>query len=202
LTNSGRTVEQTDMANFWNLNYPAVWNSAVRTISNAHLTNISDSSRLFAMTTTAMADAIITSWDSKVRFVFWRPITAIREGDNDGNPKTVGDPTWLPFINTPAYPDYTSGANNIAGAASRALSLFFGTDDFEFTVTTTNTGPTSLDTRSFTSFSQARDEVVNARILEGIHFRFADEKARKQAEHIAQWGHAHYFRPVGDTGAR
>jgi len=146
-----------------------------------------------------MADALITAWDSKIHFVYWRPITAIQEGNNDGNPRTAGDPNWLPFIATPAYPDYTSGANNVTAAATRALSLFFGTDDFAFTVTTTNTGPTILDTRPFTSFSQARDEVVEARILEGIHFRFADEKARKQGEHIAQWAHAHYFRPVAAT---
>lgn len=198
-TNSGRTTDQTDLANFWNLNYVVVWNTVLRTISNANVSNISDSSRLFAMAETAMADALITSWDSKVHFVYWRPITGIREGDNDGNPKTEGDASWLPLVATPAYPDYTSGANNITGAATRSLSLFFGTDEFAFTVTTTNTGPTTLDTRPYTSFSQVRDEVVNARIWEGIHFRFADKSARKQGEHVAQWTHAHYFRPVDDS---
>jgi len=199
LTGSGRTADQTDMANFWNLNYFLVWNTVVRDISSAHVTNISDNSRLFAMAETSMADALITAWDNKIYYVNWRPITAIREGDTDGNPQTVADPTWLPFINTPAYPDYTSGANNVSAAGSRALSLFFGTDDFSFTVTTTNPGPTIMDTRSFTSFSQAREEVVEARILQGIHWRFSDVKARKQGEQIAQWAHAHFFRPRGNV---
>src|SRR4029079_2232894 len=116
------------------------------------------------------ADSAITSWDSKITFLTWRPITAIREGDNDGNSKTEGDPTWSPFIPTPPYPDYTSGANNLTAAATRSLALFFGTNEMNFTITTTNPGPTIQDTRSFTKFSDVQDEVVLARILEGIHF--------------------------------
>ena len=64
-----------------------------------------------ALGTLAIADAFITSWDSKKHYNYWRPITAIREGENDGNPRTEGDPQWQPFLNTPNYPDYTSGAN-------------------------------------------------------------------------------------------
>lgn len=145
-----------------------------------------------------MADAAITAWDSKITFVFWRPITAIREGDNDGNPQTAGDPTWSPLIATPPYPDYTSGANNLTAAATRSLALFFGTDEMNFSVTTTNPGPTVQDTRDFTSFSAVQLEVVNARIYEGIHFRFADEAARKQGRQVAQWAHSHYLRPLGE----
>ena len=96
--------------------------------------NIGDNARLLALGTLAIADAVITAWDSKIHFVFWRPITAIQEGDNDGNPPTVGDPTWQPLLNTPHYPDYTSGFNNVAGALTRTLALFFGTDDMTFTV--------------------------------------------------------------------
>ena len=82
----------------------------------------------------ATADAVITSWDSKKFYAFWRPVTAIQEGDNDGNPATVGDPAWQPLINTPNYPDYTSGANNVIAAMTRTLELFFGTDmTFEVT---------------------------------------------------------------------
>jgi hypothetical protein len=198
LTGSSRTAAQTELANFWNLNYPAVWNRATRDISIAHVNNVSDSSRLFALATMSMADAVITAWDSKITYVFWRPSTAIQYGNYDGNPKTVGDPSWTPFVSNPPYPDYTSGANNISAAATRSMSLFFGTNEFDFSVTTTNTVPTNVDTRMYGKFSDVRDEVVEARILEGIHFRFADELARKQGEHIAQWAHGHYFRPVED----
>jgi hypothetical protein len=106
--------------------------------------------------------------------------------------------TWAPLIVTPPYPDYTSGANNFTGAATRALALFFGTDEMTFDVTTTNTGPTIVDTRTYNRFSDVAEEVVNARIYEGIHFRFADTEARKQGRHIAQWAFGHFLRPVDD----
>jgi hypothetical protein len=146
----------------------------------------------------AIADALITAWDSKVSFVFWRPITAIQLGDSDGNPETLGDPTWVPLIPTPPYPDFTSGANNFTGAATRSLALFFGTDEMTIQLTTTNTGPTIQDTRTYNSFSDVAEDVVNARIYEGIHFRFADEDARKQGRHVAQWAFGHFLQPVDE----
>ena len=193
-----RTAEQTDLANFWNANYVALWCSVTRNLAEANLDNEGNSARLLALVSMSMADAAITAWDSKITFVFWRPITAIREGDNDGNPKTIGDPTWSPLIASPPYPDYTSGANNLTASATRALSLFFGTNEMNFSVTTTNPGPTVTDTRDFTKFNDAQEEVVNARIYEGIHFRFADELARKQGRLVAQWAHSHFLRPIGE----
>ena len=79
----------------------------------------------------------MSAWDSKVHFNFWRPVTAVQEGDDDGNPHTAGDTTWLPLINTPPYPDYTSGANNLTGAFTRSLRLFLGKDRLNFTDTPT-----------------------------------------------------------------
>ena len=198
LNNSARTAEQTDMAQFWAANYPVLWNQVLRDIAGAHVDNISDSARLFALADMAMADAIITSWDSKKYYVYWRPITAIQEGNNDGNSRTTGDPTWLPLIVTPPYPDYTSGANNITSATLKSLALFFGKDHFAFSVTTTNLGPTVQDTRTFNRFSDARQEVVDARIYEGIHFRFADEAARRQGRQVADLVFRNYLRPLKD----
>ena len=193
-----RTAEQTDLANFWNSNYVVLWNAVSRNLAEANVDNEGDSARLLALVTISMADAAITAWDSKNTYVYWRPITAIREGDNDGNPKTVGDPTWSPLIATPPYPDYTSGANHLTASATRSLSLFFGTNEMNFSVTTTNPGPTVVDTRDFTKFNDVQEEVVNARIYEGIHFRFADEAARKQGRLVAQWAHSHFLRPIGE----
>lgn len=195
--NSGstRTLEQTETAYFWNMNYPAQLNLMIRELSAARVSNISDNSRLFALTSTAMADSIITAWDSKVTYAFWRPITAIKLGDQDDNPKTEGDPTWDSLIPAPPYPDYTSGANNVTASATRALQMFFGTNNMTVTVTT-NAAVPSGNQRTFKKFSDIRDEVVEARIYEGIHFRFADELARKQGEHVAQWAYGHFFRPV------
>jgi hypothetical protein len=195
--NSTRTTEQTDLAKFWNSNFLVLWNRALRDIVGLHVPDISDSARLFALADLAMGDAGITAWDSKFHFVFWRPLTAIQEGDNDGNPETAGDPHWQPMINTPNYPDYTSGANNVTGAITRVLALFFGTDEKTFTVTTTNaTAP--QQTRTYNRFSDAAEDVVNVRIYQGIHFRFADVQARKQGRHVAQWVFSHFLRSVDD----
>ena len=196
-SNSARTPEQTDLALFWAANYQALWNQALRDLVDAHVHNIAESARLFALANLAMADAVITVWDSKVHYLLWRPVTAIQEGDNDGNPETVGDPTWLPLIATPFYPDYTSGANGVTAAVTRSLALFFGTDHMNFSLTTNN--PAALQqTRTYSRFSEAAAEVVNARIYEGIHFRFADVEARKQGRHVAQWIFSHFLRRIED----
>ena len=197
INSTDRTPEQTDLAHFWNSNFVVLLNRLLRDIAGAHVNNISDSSRLFALAEMSMADAVITAWDSKVHYVFWRPITAIQEGNNDGNPRTIGDTNWLPLITTPPYPDHTSGANNITAAATRSLALIFG-NEVSFSITTTNPGPTMDDTRDYTRFSDVQEEVVNARIYEGIHFRFADEDARKQGRHVAQWAFSHFLRPLDD----
>jgi hypothetical protein len=192
-----RTPEQTDLAYFWALNYLVVWNQTLRDIADAHVHKIGDSARLFALTSLAIADSAITSWDSKVHYVFWRPVTAIQEGDNDGNPHTVGQPSWQPLVNTPNYPDYTSGANNVTGAVTRILQLFFRRDKLTFSVTTTN--PLAVQqTRTYYRFSDAASDVVNARIHEGIHFRFADTAARRQGRHVAKWTFEHFLRRVND----
>jgi hypothetical protein len=198
-SNSDRTPEQTDLALFWYSNYLVLWYHALRDIATAHLSNIDDSARLFALTSLAMTDAVITAWDTKRHYVFWRPYTAIQEADNDGNPDTVSDPDWTPLVNNPNYPEYTSGANNVTGAITRMLALFFGTDEMGFTVATTY--PLALQrTRTYNRFSDAAHDVVNARIYEGIHFRFSDVEARKQGRRVAQWVFSHFLRPNEDGG--
>ena len=198
LNNSERTPQQTDMAQFWAANYVVLWNRVLRDLAGIHVNKISDTSRLFALADMAMADAIITAWNSKIYYVAWRPSTAIQEGNNDGNSQTVGDPSWQPLIVNPAYPDHTSGANNISSATLRSLEFFFGKDKMAFSVTTTNLAPTIQDTRTFNRFSEARQEVVDARIFEGIRFRFADEAARKQGMGVAKWIFNNFLRPLNN----
>jgi hypothetical protein len=195
--NSSRTDEQTDLALFWASNYVAPWNRALRDIAEAQNLNIGDSARLFALVNLAMADAVITAWDSKVAYASWRPLTAIRSGNDDTNPDTVGDSEWQPLINNPNYPDHTSGANNTSGAATRMLELFFGTNEMSFIVKTTNAAAIQ-QTRTYSRFSDAAQDVVDARIYEGIHFRFADEDARKQGRHVAQWVFDHFLKPLNE----
>ncbi|MGQ0543603.1 MAG: vanadium-dependent haloperoxidase [Blastocatellia bacterium] len=196
LNTGSRTPEQTDQAFFWAGNFPVMFNKLTRDLAAEKVDNISDSSRLFALVTMSQADAIIAVWNDKAYYVFWRPITAIQNGDLDGNSRTVGDPTWTSLIANPPYPDHTSGANGITGAMMRALRNFFRRDRMDFSITTTNTGPTTLDTREFERFSDAAQEVVDARIYLGIHFRFADEGGRTLGFKVADWGYRNYFRPI------
>jgi len=190
-----RTPEQKDLAYFYTDNFLAQWNRALRGIATKHLRRSGDTARLFALANLATADAVISSWDSKKFYFFWRPITAINEGDNDGNPGTTGDTTWQPLINTPNYPDYTSGANNVTGAMTRTLSLFFGRDRMTFEVT--SLAPLAVQkTRVYNRFSDAAEDVVDARILLGIHFRFADTAARKQGQQVAEWAFDHFLLPL------
>ena len=153
---------------------------------------IADNARLFAMLYLTAADAGIACWDDKAHWQFWRPITAIREADTDANPATAADPEWLPLINTPPYPEHPSGLACFSGAIARTLRDFLGTDRVAFSATSANSGTT----RSFTGFSLAVDEIVDARVWSGIHFRIADEHGACIGEQVARWRSKHYFRPT------
>ena len=130
-------------------------------------------------------------WESKYFYNFWRPITAIQEGGNDRIARTEGDVTWAPLLGTPPYPDYVSGANGFTGVFTGMLELFFGTDQMNFSVTHFN--PLLIQTDRF---SEAAEEVVDARILLGIHFRTADVEARRLGKRIAHWTFLKFLRPV------
>jgi len=194
-TGSLRSADQTDLANFWAGNTFAAVYSGVRNVAAKNVDNVSDNSRLFALVAMSMADTIIGVWDAKFHYNYWRPQTAIQLGAVDGNPDTVGDPAWESLILNPAYPDYTSGANGVSSSALFSMEHFFGTDHMDFSMMTTNTGPTILDTRDYTRFSQAVQEVVDGRVLLGIHFRFADEVSVKMGQSVVKWGFNNYLRP-------
>lgn len=197
LTSTTRSAEQTDIGYFWADSGPILWQNALRYLSRNYLNSVGDSARMFALADTALADAQIACWDSKYFYNFWRPITAIRLGDQDGNPTTDVDPDWQPLINTPNFPEYPSGHNSVSGAVSHMLALFFGTDEVNFQMTSAY--PKALQkTRYFTRFSQAEDEVIVARIYVGIHYRTSDRVARAQGIQVANWVFKNFFRPIGD----
>ena len=198
LTNSTRTPEQFELTQFWALNPVVTFNATVRSIAEAHVPDIGDKARLLALVNLAAADALITCWDSKYHYSFWRPVTAIQEGDNDLNQRTVGDPGWLPLVPTPPYPDYTSGFNNLSGSFTGMLELYFGTDEFDFSILSPTPGLT-VNPRPYHRFSEAAQEVVEVRILQGIHFRFADEQARRQGRRVAHWVFMKSLRPLPGT---
>jgi hypothetical protein len=184
-TGSTRTAEQTDLAKFWSGNPIHMWFGTLRAIADT-VPAPGDQARLLALAALAAADSQIAVYDTKAHYNFWRPFTAIREGDADGNPWTAGVADWTPLVTTPPYADHSSGANNLSGSITTVLALFFATDDFHFSITSPVAGLLQ-NPRNYHSFSAAADDVVEVRILQGIHFRFADELGRQQGSRIAHW---------------
>jgi hypothetical protein len=154
-----------------------------------------DNARLFGMLYLTAADALISVWDDKAHWSFWRPITAIREAGTDGNPATEPDPNWLPLIPTPPYPDHPSGHNAFSGSIVATLQDFFGTDMIGWT-DTNNAGLT----KSYTRFSDAIDEIIQVRMWSGIHFVNADEDGARIGRKVEKWRKRHYFGVVHDHG--
>jgi len=191
INSTARTQAQTNLALFYSDNFLALWERTLRGIASANINNIGDSARLFALANMAAADAGITAWGDKRYYNFWRPITAIREGENDGNSRTAGDTSWLPLLPTPPYPEYTSGANNLTGSMTRTLEHYFG-DRTTFSVFSTPVN----QTKTYQRFSDMADDVVDVRIYQGIHFRSADEVARRQGTRAADWAFSHFLRPL------
>src|SRR6184192_1333004 len=204
LTSTTRTPDQTDAAIFWQDHAHALFNRIFRTLAASQNLNIVDSARLFAMENLAAADAAIGCWNDKYYWQFWRPITAIREADTDGNPDTQADPTWLPLFDpatpvcvlpslvTPPFPDHPSGHACATGAFMHTLKNFFGTDKIAVSVFSGK----SCTTRSFERFSDMLSEVIDARVWAGIHFRTADTQGSVLGKKVAQYLKKHYFQPV------
>jgi hypothetical protein len=189
-TSAIRTPEQTAAAQYWGLtNATATMASIIRSIASSQGGSLADHARLFARTYTNAADALIVTWRDKARYSFWRPVTAIREAGTDGNDATVADPDWTSLIAAPPYPDHPSGLSTFGSAVADTMQHFYGLDEATFSGTTP-----SLVTRQFTSFSQMRDDIVDARVWSGIHFRFADEEGAKIGRKVAHWGNRHAFR--------
>ena len=193
---TARTPEQTELANFYSDNFLVLMQRNLRTIAETMGTDLGESARLFALAEIAAADALIGAWDAKLHYNFWRPVTAIREGDADGNAHTDGDPFWEPFIATPPYPDYPSGANNLTSSIMRTVELFFRTDKITFDMESKAAAATQKF-RTYHRLSEITEDVIDVRVYQGIHFRFADEVAYRTGRRSADWAFAHTLRPIG-----
>ena len=189
-TSTARTADQTLAARYWAENPPGTWSRIFRTLSAQEGLSLVDNARLYAMLYLTAADALIGVWDDKAHWSFWRPITAIREADIDGNPTTEPDAGWVPLIPTPPYPEHPSGHTGLSGSFVKTLQQFFRTDRVAWS-DRNNAGLT----RSFTRLSQAIDEIVDARVWSGIHFRTADEQGERIGKQIARYRAEHYFLP-------
>jgi hypothetical protein len=185
-----RMLDQTAAANYWGLsNATATMASIIRSVANGQGGSLADHARLLARVYTNAADALIVTWRDKARYSFWRPVTAIHEAATDGNDATVADANWTPLIAAPPYPDQPSGLSTFGSAVVDTMQHFYGRDEATYSGTT----PTGV-TRQFTSFSQLREDIVEARIWSGIHFRLADEEGAKIGRKVAHWGNRHAFR--------
>ena len=188
-----RTAAQAEIARFWFEGSPQGWNRVARVIVAQRGLDPWQHARLFGLLNAAMADGYIAGADTRYLYNFWRPVTAIRAGDSDGNDATAGDPTWETFMNTPALPDYPSTHSVLGGAAAVVMSRFFGTDQLSFTMTS---GPPFAGiTRSFTGFSQAQEENGDSRVYSGIHFRTSTVAGITQGEQIGRQAFAQYLQP-------
>jgi hypothetical protein len=192
-TPSARTATQTYIAKWWQSNPVASWNDVARQLIARNDLDAADSARLLAMQNLAAADAAINDWNDKYHFSFWRPFQAIRRAADDGNSATSPDLTWTPLLAAP-YPDHVSGHLGLDGSHTTVLQEFFGNAPAGgYQITSFFVDPGGPATRSFSSFSQAVDELVEARIWAGLHFRTADVQGRELGENVANFAMENYL---------
>jgi PAP2 superfamily len=183
-SSSERTTEQSEIARFWYEGSPQAWSRIARGVATERGLDRWDNARLLALVNTVIADGFIAGFHMRYIHDFWRPLTAIREAQADGNDATVADPAWETFLNTPPIPEYPSTHSISGGAASIVLARVFGSDQVAFK--STSGPPFAGITRTFTSFSQAAQENADSRIYAGVHFRTACNDGTTLGEQIGR----------------
>ena len=189
-TSTTRTAEQTLAARFWAEPPVQQARGAVRRVVLDHGLDIRQAARFTAMMSVTFADALIACYDAKYHEPFWRPITAIRAGDTDGNAATVGDPAWTPLLGTPNHPEYPSGHSCVTPAGGRVIAGFLGTRHIDVTVPSL----TGLGDRHFDTVGDLQHEVGHARIWGGIHYRSAIDDGVTIAARVSRQVLDHHFR--------
>jgi len=193
LTSVNRSSEQTEVALFWALNTPLAWNRVAAQLSAARGLSLTENAHLFAVLNLTLADAITACWDSKYRYIFWRPVTAIRAGAAPGGP----DATWEPLLDsltgTPAHPEYPSAHSTYSGAAAFILADAFG-ENTAFSVTS----EIRPGIRSYANFSEAIAEIADARVFGGIHLRSSCASGNSLGRAVADYVSRHVLRGRGD----
>ncbi|MDO1448231.1 phosphatase PAP2 family protein [Rhodocytophaga aerolata] len=194
LNSQTRTAEQTSYAKFWYEFSEAGWNRVARSAISGKKLDLLTTARLFALLNMALADSYTAGWDSKFHYNFWRPYTAIRAAENDGNGQTVADQSWEPLMPTPPVQDYPSTHSALGNAGATVLAAILG-DNTKFTMIS-NTAEIPGSTRSFKSFSQAADENADSRVMAGIHFRFSCEAGQDLGNKVGKFIVENKLRPV------
>ncbi len=188
-----RPLDRTNVAKFYMIPAVQVYNPAARQVSGEQGKTLSQNARIFALISMAVSDGLVSSMETKYFYNRWRPVTAIRAGDTDGNRRTVPDPNWLPLIATPPFPSYPSAHASAGGAARFVLEHFYGKDGFDVTLTSPTAPGVSLH---YTAWKQITDDIDDARIYGGIHFRFDQDEGARQGRSIGAFILDNKLRPV------
>jgi hypothetical protein len=187
LNSATRTAPQTLLAN-WSAQHPApMIYGAMRQVATSKGLTISEQARFLAMTSMSGADSLINCWAEKAHHGFWRPTTAIQLAGSDGNPDTEADATWTSLGTVPPYPDDPSGANCVFSGVMNSAKAFFGSDAAQFDLTN------SVATRSYSSFTAVIPDMIEARMLLGIHFRRPDVSGALLGQWVAEFVDANFF---------
>jgi hypothetical protein len=192
-TGSARTAEQTEIARFWELTGPATYNPLVRQLAETKKLDVLDNARLFALVAMATCDALTSVFDAKYAYNFWRPVTAIRNADMDGNDGTERSAGWDAFIATPMHPEYPCAHCISQSSAATVLEAYFG-NSIPTVKLTSMTAPGV--TRSFNKLSDYVAEVIDARVYDGVHFRTSGEVGAAMGRKIGEHALENYFKPL------
>ena len=179
-----RPPDRANVALFYAASSPTqVFNQVVEQVALEHSHSLSKNARVLALINMAMNDSLVASFLNKYHYIFWRPETAIHAGDTDGNPHTVGDPNWTPFIVTPCFPSYPSNHGSAGNAAAAILGWVYGEDGHSITLTNPAVPDIVLQ---YSSFNQITHDISDARVYGGIHFRTDQDAGEKLGKRIGR----------------
>jgi hypothetical protein len=195
-----RTAEQAQIAQFWRASPTALWNPILRTAITSRGLGLPAAARAAALFYLAASDASVACWEAKYFYNFWRPQSAIANGDADDNPATVADASWRPLVPTPPHPEYPSGHTANSGAMAFVLAALFG-DAPGFVIEATSSQTPGI-IRSWRTFDEGVREVIDARVYSGIHLRYSDEVGARVGRQVAQFTMTHALHPLKESKSR
>jgi hypothetical protein len=193
-TSAKRLPQQTETARFWLMVGPQAYHPFARHLATAQQMNIEDSARFMALVAVGLTDALIALFDAKYQYNFWRPITAIRNGDIDDNPATERRATWQPIDNTPLHPEYPCAHCVLSGVVAGVVAAVLGTEDIPEVAVTSPTAPGV--THRWTNLTVFAEEVANARIWAGFHYRFSTQVGTPMGRQIGEYVVKNVMQPV------
>ncbi|NOT47672.1 MAG: vanadium-dependent haloperoxidase [Acidobacteria bacterium] len=189
-----RSNEQTEIARFWEATGPAIYHGIVRSVADMPGRDVTNNARLFMAVTQATDDAMVAVFDAKYHYNFWRPITAIRNGDIDGNDATEREAAWRPFIETPMHPEYPCAHCIVSGAVGTVLQAEIGNGTMPTLKTSSPTANGAI--HSWPKVEDFMQEVANGRIYDGVHYRNSTEVGTAMGRQIGELAAAKYVKPI------